>query len=72
VILGSAAPVPWRVREAEKVLINSSITKTLAQQAAEAALKGAEPLEKNEYKVKLFKTITYRSICWAAGLDPLV
>ncbi len=72
VVLGSAAPIPWRVPAAEKILKGKVITKDVARQAAEAALNGAEPLSGNQYKIQVFKAVTYRTICRAAGLDPMM
>ncbi len=57
IVLGGAAPVPWRVPEAEKVITGKKLTPEVAAQAAEAALKGAEPLEHNAYKVPMFKGV---------------
>ena len=71
IVLGSAAPVPFRSKSAEQVLVNQNITKDTAIKAAEAALINAEPLTLNEYKVPLFKTIIYRTICHTVGIDPL-
>lgn len=72
VVLGSAAPVPFRSISAEQVLINKNINKETAMNAAEAALASAEPLSLNEYKVPLFKTIIFRTICQTVGIDPLM
>ncbi len=72
VVLGSAAPIPWRVTGAEKILSGKTISKDLARQAADEALAGAEPLSRNGYKVQVLKTIAYRTICRAADLDPMV
>jgi xanthine dehydrogenase YagS FAD-binding subunit len=71
VVLGSAAPVPFRSTSAEQALINNNINKETAMKAADAAMANAEPLSLNEYKVPLFKTIIYRSICQAVGIDPM-
>ena len=71
IVLGAAAPIPWRSQEAEKVIRGQKITKELAKKAGEAAVKKATPLSKNAYKVTLFKTVVARTICWAAGIDPL-
>jgi xanthine dehydrogenase YagS FAD-binding subunit len=71
IVLGSAAPVPFRSKSAEQALINQSITKETAMNAAKAALTNAEPLSLNEYKVPLFKTIIYRTICQIVDIDPL-
>lgn len=71
IVLGAAAPVPWRIQKTEAILKGNTITKELAQKAAEATMKDANPLSKNEYKVQVFKTVIARTICWAAGIDPL-
>lgn len=71
IVLGAAAPVPWRIKKAEAILKGNLITKELAQKAAEAAMKDASPLPKNEYKIQVFKTVIARTICRAAGVDPL-
>ncbi len=69
VILGSAAPVPWKSREAESVLKGKTISRELAREAGEASMKYANPLSENRYKMNLFKTIVYRAVCKAAGID---
>jgi xanthine dehydrogenase YagS FAD-binding subunit len=71
IILGSAAPVPWRAGQAELILQNQKVSKAIAQKAADIALADAEPLEMNKYKIPVFKSIVYRTICYAAGLDPM-
>jgi xanthine dehydrogenase YagS FAD-binding subunit len=71
-VLGAAAPVPWRVEKAEQILINTKIDKMKARQAAEIAMQDAEPFELNRYKITIFKTVIYRTICRAAGIDPMV
>jgi xanthine dehydrogenase YagS FAD-binding subunit len=55
IVLGSVAHKPWRVAEAEKVLIGKPATDQTFNAAAEAALKDAKPLEHNGYKVELGK-----------------
>ncbi len=72
VVLGAAAPVPWRSVAAEKVLNGKKISKNVARDAAEAALSEAEPLSQNGYKVPMFKTVIFRTLCRAAGLDPMM
>ena len=71
IVLGSAAPVPWRSVAAETILSGKQLSKTAIREAAEAAVADAEPLDGNAYKVPLFKTIIYRTVCQAAGIDPL-
>ncbi len=55
VVLGAAAPAPWRAAEAETALVGNTLTADLAARAAAAAVKGAETLSQNEYKVALFR-----------------
>jgi xanthine dehydrogenase YagS FAD-binding subunit len=71
VVLGSAAPVPFRSTSAEQAINNKTINKDTAMKAAETALVNADPLELNGYKVPLFKTIIYRTLCHAVDLDPM-
>ena len=69
ITLGSAAPIPWKSREAEAVLTGKTITKELAREAGEASMQEAYPLEENEYKINLFKIVVFRAVCEAAGIE---
>ena len=55
VVLSGVAPVPWRVPEVEKLLVGRPLDAKLAAEAAELAVKGAEPMSGNDYKVPLVK-----------------
>jgi xanthine dehydrogenase YagS FAD-binding subunit len=55
VVLGSVAHKPWRSAEAEASLVGKPATEETFRAAAEAALKGAKPLDHNGYKVELGK-----------------
>ena len=68
VVLGSVAPVPWRSEEAEKALVGKPLNEATATDAAAAAVKGAEPLSRNGYKVQIAKTAVKRAILHAAGI----
>jgi xanthine dehydrogenase YagS FAD-binding subunit len=57
VVLSGAAPVPWRSQEAEKAITGKKLDAKTAAAAAQAAVKKAEPLEYNEYKVALFRGV---------------
>ena len=57
VVLSGAAPVPWRSGEAERILTGKRLDADTAAQAAEAAVKNAEPLEQNGYKIPLFRGV---------------
>lgn len=66
VVLGAAAPVPWRARAAEATLTGRRVTPQLAATASAAALEGARPLSKNGYKVQVFRALVERAILQAA------
>jgi xanthine dehydrogenase YagS FAD-binding subunit len=55
VVLSGAAPVPWRATEAEEVVKGSRLDPDRPAKAAEAAVKNAEPMEQNKYKIPLFR-----------------
>lgn len=55
IVLSGAAPIPWRCPDAEKTITGQALDEEVIARAAEAALKGAQPLGHNEYKIELFK-----------------
>lgn len=55
VVLGAAALKPWRAVEAEKILAGARLDATTIALAADAAVRGAVPLEENAYKVPMFR-----------------
>jgi xanthine dehydrogenase YagS FAD-binding subunit len=55
VVLGAAAPVPWRATDAEKLIVGSRLDPKTIGLAAVAAVKGAVPLEQNGYKLSMFR-----------------
>ena len=61
-VLGGVAPVPYRREEAEQSLIGKEPTEAAAEEAAELALNGAVPFEKNIYKVQVAKTLVKESV----------
>lgn len=69
VCLGAVAPIPWLSQPAIDVLGNKDVTPELAAAAGEAAVKDAEPMTDNEYKVQLVKVATKRALLMAAGLE---
>ncbi len=68
VVLGQAAPIPWRSREAELTVLGGLLTPELAEAAGEAAAQTATPLSQNGYKVQLARTAVKRALLLAAGL----
>ena len=67
IVLGAAAPVPHRAKEAEAALVGQNIDEALVRNAAQAALKGATPLANNRYKLALFQTLIEQAVLGAAG-----
>jgi xanthine dehydrogenase YagS FAD-binding subunit len=55
IVLSGAAPIPWRCTDAEKAILGQALGEGVITRAAEAALKDAQPLGNNEYKIELFK-----------------
>jgi xanthine dehydrogenase YagS FAD-binding subunit len=68
VVLGAAAPIPWRAAAAEKALTGKPPDEQAARHAAAAAVQGATPLSQNAYKVPMFEAIVRRTIL-AAGQE---
>jgi xanthine dehydrogenase YagS FAD-binding subunit len=55
VFLSGAAPVPWRASGVEAAITGTTLDAASITAAAEAVIAGAEPLEKNAYKLPLFQ-----------------
>ena len=62
VVLGAAAPVPYRARAAESALAGNPVTEAVARGAARAALGGAAPLSGNAYKLPIFEALVRRAV----------
>jgi xanthine dehydrogenase YagS FAD-binding subunit len=69
IVLGGAAPYPYRAQAAEAKLNQNEITADAARAAAEAALANATPLARNAYKIPLFEAVIRRTILRAAGIN---
>jgi xanthine dehydrogenase YagS FAD-binding subunit len=57
VVFSGVAPVPWRSKEVEGIITGKALDADVAAEAAEAAIQGAEPMEKNGYKVPLLRAV---------------
>jgi len=57
VVFSGAAPIPWRSEAVEQAITGKALTPEVVAAAADAGVKGATPLEKNAYKVPLFKGV---------------
>ncbi len=55
IVLSGAAPIPWRSADAEKAIAGRALDAAAVRDAAAAAMKGADPLDGNAYKVALFR-----------------
>jgi len=62
VVLGAVAPIPWRSKKAEEALVGKPLGAASAEDAARAAILGAEPMTDNGYKVDLVKTLVSRVV----------
>ncbi len=69
VVLGAAAPVPWRATLAEAALVGRPITLEVATNAAIAAMRSATPLTQNAYKLPIFEAIVRRAILAASATE---
>jgi xanthine dehydrogenase YagS FAD-binding subunit len=67
VVLGHVAPTPWPARKASQALDGKPLNQKTIEQAAEAAVDGAQPLQGNEYKVKLARVAVKRALAEASG-----
>ncbi len=70
VVLGAAAPVPWRAREAEAELLGREPSARAVRVAADAAMADAMPLADNRYKIELFRNLLVASLEEVCGLRP--
>jgi xanthine dehydrogenase YagS FAD-binding subunit len=59
VVLGAAALKPWRAAEAEKALAGARLDERTIALAASAAVRGAVPLEENDYKIPMFRGLVH-------------
>jgi len=57
VVLSGAAPVPWRSKEVEEAITGKPLDAETVSVAAQAAVRKAEPLKQNAYKLPLFRAI---------------
>lgn len=67
IVLGAAAPIPWRAQRAESSLAGKVINEQTAREAARLSMEGAKPLAQNGYKLAVFEAIVRRAILKATG-----
>jgi xanthine dehydrogenase YagS FAD-binding subunit len=62
IAMGGVAHKPWRAHESEKMLLGQQATKVNFEQAAEAEMAQAKPLEHNQFKIELGKRGIVRAL----------
>lgn len=67
IVLGGVAPAPWRSKEAEAALTGKMLSETVSKRAGADAVKDAQPLNDNEYKVLLTQNLISRAAMMAAS-----
>jgi xanthine dehydrogenase YagS FAD-binding subunit len=68
VVLSGAAPIPWRSKEVEEAITGKRLDADTITRAAEAAVKNAEPLDQNGYKIPLFRGVLEEELAAIAGI----
>jgi xanthine dehydrogenase YagS FAD-binding subunit len=61
-VLSGVAPVPWRIEGAEKAILGHPLDAASARAAAEAAVKGAQPLAQNRWKVDVVRGVVEEAL----------
>ncbi len=68
IVLGHVAPTPYTAQSASQWLAGKTIDVKTAAAAADEAVRSAQPVETNAYKVQLAKTAVKRALLAAAGV----
>jgi xanthine dehydrogenase YagS FAD-binding subunit len=68
IVVGSAAPVPFRAKAAEALVEGKTIDAAVAARAGQAALEGATPLAQNAYKLPMIAAVVRRTLLASASL----
>jgi xanthine dehydrogenase YagS FAD-binding subunit len=69
IVLGHVAPTPWLAEAAGAALNGKTVTAQTADQAGEAAVRGAKALSRNQYKIRLARVAVKRALLRAAGVE---
>jgi xanthine dehydrogenase YagS FAD-binding subunit len=67
--MGGVAHKPWRLFEAEKMLMGQAVSETIFRQAAEVAMQGARSFEHNAYKLRVAPNAIVQALKLAAGIS---
>ena len=61
-VLGGVAPIPWRSRPLQEAITGERLGPEVAVNAAAAAVREADPMERNGYKVDLVRGIVEETL----------
>jgi xanthine dehydrogenase YagS FAD-binding subunit len=61
-VCGAVACVPWRLTDVERAIVGSTRSEETAARAGLAAVKGAQPLNFNHFKIPLMENLIRRAI----------
>ncbi len=67
IVLSGAAPIPWRSIDAEQALVDKTLSAKTIEQTARTAVTKATPLDKNGYKVDMFRGMLIEELHKARG-----
>ncbi len=67
IALGSVAPKPWRVKDAENTLHGQLASEPIFRRAAQLMVRGARPQRNNAFKIELARRATVRALTAAAN-----
>lgn len=62
IVLGAVAPIPLRAREAEEFVKGRELSEEVAEATGDIAVRGANPLLNNRYKVQVTRALVKRAI----------
>jgi xanthine dehydrogenase YagS FAD-binding subunit len=70
IALGGVAHKPWRIRDAEAVLVGKAVGRESFAAAAEILLHGARGFGHNDFKIELARRVILRALAQAARGEP--
>jgi NADPH-dependent glutamate synthase beta subunit-like oxidoreductase/CO/xanthine dehydrogenase FAD-binding subunit len=70
IVLGGAAPVPYRAEAAENAVVGNPTTDDTASAAARLAVKDMHALAENAYKIRVFEALVRRAVAGVRSGDP--
>jgi xanthine dehydrogenase YagS FAD-binding subunit len=62
IVIGSVAPTPMRALASEAIIKGHTMSEAIASEAAQAAIRGATPFDRNAYKVPMLAAVLRRTL----------